>query len=68
LEVIEEVLGKKAADELRRGRGRPPKPDRTVNQTLRLDPDVLDAFRQEGPGWQARINAILREHMPRSGK
>lgn len=30
--------------------------------TLRLDADVLDWFRRQGRGWQARINAILRRH------
>jgi uncharacterized protein (DUF4415 family) len=29
--------------------------------TLRLDPDVLDRFRVDGPGWQGRINAALRK-------
>ena len=28
--------------------------------TLRLDQDVLDFFREDGPGWQERINAALR--------
>ena len=27
---------------------------------LRLDPDVLDWFRAHGPGYQTRINAVLR--------
>ncbi len=27
---------------------------------LRLDPDVLDWFRAYGPGYQTRINAVLR--------
>jgi uncharacterized protein (DUF4415 family) len=41
--------------------GRPPKaaPKQAVN--LRLDPDVLAHFRASGPGWQSRINAILRK-------
>jgi uncharacterized protein (DUF4415 family) len=65
-EVLAEIIGEKAAQELiRRGRGRPQKADKKVNQTLRLDPDVLEAFRQEGSGWQARINQVLRENMPR---
>jgi uncharacterized protein (DUF4415 family) len=65
-EVLPEFIGKNAAEELvRRGRGRPKKADRKVNQTLRLDRDVLDAFREEGSGWQARINQVLRENMPR---
>jgi uncharacterized protein (DUF4415 family) len=68
-EVLPGFIGAKATGELmRRGRGRPPKPDRKINQTLRLDPDVLEAFRREGSGWQARINEILREHMPRRQK
>ncbi len=64
LEVIAELFGPEAAENLRRGRGRPRKADRKVNQTLRLDADVLDAYRHEGQGWQSRINQVLREHMP----
>jgi len=68
-DVLPGFIGEKAARELaRRSRGRPVKPDRKVNQTLRLDPDVLEAFRQEGSGWQARINEILRQNMPRRQK
>jgi uncharacterized protein (DUF4415 family) len=29
---------------------------------LRLDADVLDWFRRQGPGYQSRINAILRAY------
>jgi uncharacterized protein (DUF4415 family) len=68
-EALPEFIGKKATEELmRRRRGRPPKGNKKVNQTLRLDTDVLEAFRQEGSGWQARINEILRENMPRREK
>jgi len=68
-DVLPGFIGEKATQELtRRSRGRPVKPDRKVNQTLRLDPDVLEAFRQEGSGWQARINEILRQNMPRRQK
>ena len=28
--------------------------------TLRLDQDVLEFFREDGPGWQDRLNAALR--------
>jgi len=28
---------------------------------IRLDPDVLGAFRAGGPGWQTRMNAALKE-------
>lgn len=36
---------------------------RPVKQSvaIRLDPEVLAAFRAEGPGWQTRMNAVLRE-------
>jgi hypothetical protein len=52
--------------ELRRGgqlirRGRPPlsgKPKTAI--TLRLDEDVVQAYRATGEGWQTRINADLR--------
>jgi uncharacterized protein (DUF4415 family) len=66
MEALPEFIGGKATHELvRRNRGRPPKADKKVNQTLRLDADVVEAYRQEGRGWQARINEILRENMPR---
>jgi uncharacterized protein (DUF4415 family) len=29
--------------------------------TLRLDPDVIEKFRESGPGWQGRMNAALRK-------
>jgi len=28
---------------------------------LRIDPDVLAVLRATGPGWQTRVNTILRE-------
>ncbi len=68
LDVVADVFGPKAAEAFRRGRGRPAKPARKVNQTLRLDPDVLAAYRHQGSGWQTRINEVLREHMPKHGK
>lgn len=42
-------------------RGRPPSRGRAKQQvTLRLDPDILERFRADGPGWQGRINEALR--------
>ena len=63
-ELLPGLIGKVAANALLRRRGRPPKPDKKVNQTLRLDPDVLDAYRQQGKGWQTRINQVLRDNIP----
>jgi len=43
-----------------RRRGAQRTPVKTAT-TLRLDTDVLTAFRDAGAGWQTRINAVLRE-------
>ena len=68
-EVLPGLIGAKATEELlRRGKGRPPKENRKVNQTIRLDPDVLEAFRNEGKGWQSLINQVLRQNMPKHQK
>jgi len=32
---------------------------------MRLDADVLDWFQRQGPGYQTRINAALREYIER---
>jgi uncharacterized protein (DUF4415 family) len=67
-EVLPALIGEKAANELFRGRGRPAGEHEKVSTTVRLDKDVLDAFKAEGRGWQTRINQTLRDHMPRHGK
>lgn len=49
-----------------RKRGRPAgsqKADAKVRTTLRLDPDILQAFKAQGPGWQTRINETLRSYL-----
>lgn len=67
--VLPGLIGQKATDELmRRGRGRPHKDDKKISTTVRLDPDVLEAFQMEGKGWQTRINEVLRQNMPRHRK
>jgi uncharacterized protein (DUF4415 family) len=43
----------------KRGRPRLENPKQQV--TLRLDRDVLDRLRRTGPGWQSRINELLRK-------
>jgi uncharacterized protein (DUF4415 family) len=42
-------------------RGRPVSPSPKVSTTIRLDPQVLEYFKAKGPGWQTRINDILRK-------
>jgi uncharacterized protein (DUF4415 family) len=43
----------------------PPKPPSLPGAkelvSLRIDRDVLDYFQADGPGWQDRINAALRQ-------
>ncbi|HEX8622877.1 MAG TPA: BrnA antitoxin family protein [Allosphingosinicella sp.] len=51
-------------DEIRARRGRPPLgSEAKVQQSLRLSKQVLDHFRATGPGWQGRINEVLRRHV-----
>ena len=55
---------REAGGEFRR-RGRPPKAEgeRKVLVSLRLAPDVVEWFRATGPGWQTRIEEMLRAQM-----
>jgi uncharacterized protein (DUF4415 family) len=39
------------------------RPEKKVMISVRLDPDVLEFFRSQGPGYQSRINAVLRSYM-----
>jgi uncharacterized protein (DUF4415 family) len=48
-----------------RGRGRPPVGVKRPTLNMRVDADVLDAFKATGPGWQTRINAVLRKAVAR---
>ena len=42
-------------------RGRPPLPVQRPTLNMRIDAEVLAAFKATGSGWQTRINALLRE-------
>ena len=42
-------------------RGRPKADITKVSTTIRIDPDVLERFKADGPGWQSRINEALRK-------
>ena len=45
---------------VRRGRGRPLGSHKTA-PTIRLDDEVLEAFKATGRGWQTRMNAALKD-------
>ncbi|MBL8351498.1 MAG: BrnA antitoxin family protein [Burkholderiaceae bacterium] len=60
VELSDEEFG-----ELRPLRGRPRLARPKAALTMRVDADVLEAFKASGPGWQTRINALLRDAVRR---
>ncbi|MDQ6959613.1 MAG: BrnA antitoxin family protein, partial [Mariprofundaceae bacterium] len=42
-------------------RGRPRKSVTKKRITIRLSPDVVDAFRATGKGWQTRVDEVLKD-------
>jgi uncharacterized protein (DUF4415 family) len=49
--------------QLTRRRGRPISEVTKVATSLRLDLDIVDAFKMTGQGWQTRMNDALREYI-----
>lgn len=43
-----------------------PEPSQPV--TMRLDKSVVEFFKKQGPGYQSRINAVLRAYVETVGK
>ena len=60
-EVLPELFGANAAQEMLKPRGRPPAAVVKERITIRFDADVLEAFRATGKGWQTRVNDAMRE-------
>ena len=56
--AVELAAGIEAA---RRKRGRPVGSGTKEQVAIRIDHDILEAFRSGGPGWQTRMNDALRE-------
>ena len=52
------------AKSIKRARGEQKAPVK-VSTTIRLSREVIDHFRQGGPGWQTRIDHALREWIAR---
>lgn len=48
---------------MKRPRGRPKAMETKVFTAIRLDADLLAAFKATGKGWQTRVNAALREYV-----
>ena len=47
---------------VRKGRGKQKSPTKR-QVTLRLSPDVLEYFKDDGAGWQTRIDAALKDYI-----
>ena len=63
LEAVEELRARK-----RRERGRPKLDHPKIQVTLRLDEEVVNGFKEDGPGWQGRINEALKKTVRRRQK
>lgn len=55
-----------AASQAPRPRGRPSGRAKE-STTIRFDRDVIEAFKADGPGWQTRMNGVLRAWLVRRG-
>jgi uncharacterized protein (DUF4415 family) len=60
MEAVEDLRAKK--------RGRPKLEHPKIQVTLRLDEEVVNAFKEEGRGWQSKINDELRRTVRRRAK
>ncbi|WP_407520010.1 BrnA antitoxin family protein [Methylobacterium oryzisoli] len=59
LRPAREVLPPEVFDALPRRAGRPRSGSAKVLLSLRLDRDIVEAFKATGPGWQTRMNDAL---------
>jgi uncharacterized protein (DUF4415 family) len=59
-EMLPQLLGHVHADALMKRRGRPASAITKAAISLRLDPDIVAAFKAGGDGWQTRMNDALR--------
>ena len=64
-----EVLPNEVVEAIRRYRGQrgPQKAPTKEMVSLRVDRDVVAAYRATGPGWQARANEALRAYASKTG-
>ena len=66
-EILPELYGQERATEILRPRGRPKLENPKLPIKLRIDPDVVDAYKAQGEGWQTRMNAALRDYAKSHG-
>lgn len=60
-----EVLGQTFVDAAKRRPGRPRKEEPKEPVSLRLDASVIRHLREQGPGWQTRVNDVLADLIAR---
>ena len=60
-EAMPELHAALVAEIAKRKGGRPKLENPKRSIALRLDADVLEAFKAAGPGWQTRMNDVLRD-------
>lgn len=65
--VLPELFGEQTAEQMLKRRGRPKSEHAKIALKLRIDPDVVQAYRTQGAGWQTRINEALRDYAKSHG-
>lgn len=58
-ELLPELFGKNAAEQMLRPRGRPKADQTRTSISLRLPPETLKRWKATGPGWQTRMAETL---------
>ena len=65
-DVLPDLIGAKAAAPLLKPkRGRPAKAAPKQATNIRFSPEVLAYFRATGPGWQTRVDEVLKNFVSR---
>ncbi|MGG1945109.1 BrnA antitoxin family protein [Trinickia sp. NRRL B-1857] len=65
--VLPDLFGDEAAAQMLKRRGRPKSASAKIALKLRIDPDIVEAYRAQGSGWQTRINDALRDYAKSHG-
>lgn len=64
LELTDEMLSRAVLKQGDKRIGRPRSQSPKVAISLRLEPDVLQRWRESGPGWQTRMAELLSKETP----
>ena len=66
-ELTDEQLASAVPGKRRPGQRGPGKRPAKVLLTIRVEPDILEAWRATGEGWQGRIHDLLQREAPKTG-